>query len=90
MSAVFEGPDFAARGIELQFLKSRPFEYGQFGAAFVPWLSIVDVLMFNPLEVVRATASGTSSSDDLAGRPDVPWQKLGKVFTRKTYGVAAG
>ena len=46
--------DFAARGIELQFLKSRPFEYAQFGAEFVPWLSMVDVLMFNPLEDVRS------------------------------------
>ena len=46
--------DFAARGIALRFLKPRPFEYPQFGQAFVPWLSIVDVLMFNPLEAVRA------------------------------------
>ncbi|MBN8507198.1 MAG: WbqC family protein [Burkholderiales bacterium] len=50
---LYAKPDFAARGIELQFLKARPFEYPQFGAPFVPWLSIVDVLMFNPLEVVR-------------------------------------
>lgn len=46
--------DFAARGMELQFLKPRPFEYPQFGQPFVPWLSIVDVLMFNPVEAVRA------------------------------------
>lgn len=45
--------DFAARGIALQFLKPRPFEYFQFGAEFVPWLSIVDGLMFNPIEVIR-------------------------------------
>jgi hypothetical protein len=45
--------DFIARGIKLQFLKSRPFEYAQFGNEFVPWLSIVDVLMFNPVEAVR-------------------------------------
>jgi hypothetical protein len=46
--------DFRSQGIELQFIKSRPFQYVQFGGAFVPWLSIVDVLMFNPLDVVRA------------------------------------
>lgn len=46
--------DFAARGINLQFLKPRPSEYSQFGQPFVPWLSIIDVLMFNPLEAVRA------------------------------------
>lgn len=45
--------DFRANGIELSFIKSRPYEYPQFGAAFIPWLSIVDVLMFNPLDVVR-------------------------------------
>jgi hypothetical protein len=45
--------DFRIQGIDLQFIKSRPFEYAQFGDAFLPWLSIVDVLMFNPLVVVR-------------------------------------
>ena len=50
---LYAKPDFAERGIELQFLRSRPFEYPQFGGEFVPWLSIVDVLMFNPIEAVR-------------------------------------
>ena len=45
--------DFRIQGIDLQFIKARPFEYAQFGAPFVPWLSIVDVLMFNPLDAVR-------------------------------------
>jgi hypothetical protein len=44
---------FNAEGIELQFIESKPVEYPQFGDAFVPWLSIVDVLMFNPIERVR-------------------------------------
>lgn len=44
---------FRTRGIELMFIQSRPFEYAQFGNAFLPWLSIIDVLMFNPLEAVR-------------------------------------
>ncbi len=46
--------DFRIQGIDLQFIKARPFEYAQLGAPFVPWLSIVDVLMFNPLNTVRA------------------------------------
>lgn len=46
--------DFRIKGIDLQFIKSTPFEYAQFGDAFVPWLSIIDVLMFNPLSAVRA------------------------------------
>ena len=51
---LYAKPVFAARGIDLRFLKPRPFEYPQFGQPFVPWLSIVDVLMFNPVEAVRA------------------------------------
>ena len=42
--------DFRIQGIDLQFIKARPFEYAQFGAPFVPWLSIIDVLMFNDRE----------------------------------------
>ena len=45
---------FRAKGIELQFIKSKSFEYEQFGNAFVPWLSIIDVMMFNPLDAIRA------------------------------------
>lgn len=44
---------FAQRGIDLRFLRAQPLAYPQFGSDFVPWLSIVDVLMFNPLETVR-------------------------------------
>lgn len=39
---------FAKRGIALRFLRARPLVYPQFGHPFVPWLSILDVLMFNP------------------------------------------
>jgi hypothetical protein len=48
---------FQRRGIELKFIQSMPFEYPQFGAAFVPWLSMIDVLMFNPLDSVRAAVT---------------------------------
>lgn len=44
---------FMSCGIELRFIHSREIEYPQFGNTFVPWLSIVDVLMFNPVERVR-------------------------------------
>lgn len=52
-TGLYSRDDFAHRGIDLQFLKPRPLEYPQAGGAFVPWLSIVDVLMFNPVESVR-------------------------------------
>lgn len=44
---------FREQGIELQFIKSRPLEYPQLGKPFVPWLSIVDVLMFNSVETIK-------------------------------------
>ena len=44
---------FQEQGIKLQFIQSKPFDYVQFVDAFVPWLSIIDVLMFNPLDVIR-------------------------------------
>lgn len=50
---LYDRPSFEASGVELQFLQATPFEYPQFGVPFVPWLSIVDVLMFNPRDVVR-------------------------------------
>jgi WbqC-like protein family len=39
---------FADHGVALRFLKPRLTEYAQLGAPFVPGLSILDVLMFNP------------------------------------------
>jgi hypothetical protein len=48
---LYSKEDFSKSGIQLRFIKSRPFQYKQFGHAFVPWLSIVDVLMFNSKEV---------------------------------------
>lgn len=44
---------FQKQGIDLQFIKSRPFEYSQLGSQFVPWLSITDVIMFNSIHQVR-------------------------------------
>jgi hypothetical protein len=51
---LYDKEEFAQQGIELAFLRSRPLEYPQTGPNFVPSLSIVDMLMFNPLGWVRA------------------------------------
>ena len=48
---------FQERGLELGFIKPRVFEYPQFSNTFVPWLSIIDVLMFNPLDRVIEVVS---------------------------------
>jgi hypothetical protein len=44
---------FKEQGIELKFIKSKPIEYRQFNNEFVPWLSILDLLMFNDKERVK-------------------------------------
>lgn len=44
--------NFSGQGIELNFIKSKPIIYNQFKNEFVPWLSIIDVMMFNSKEVV--------------------------------------
>jgi hypothetical protein len=51
---LYDKTEFSRHGIELAFLRSRPVEYPQLGPGFVPSLSIVDMLMFNPLATVRA------------------------------------
>jgi hypothetical protein len=50
---LYDPGTFAANGVDLRFLHPRPFTYRQFEDEFVPWLSIVDVLMFNSVPEVR-------------------------------------
>jgi hypothetical protein len=50
---LYSKDDFLSHGIELKFIRSKPFVYPQFDHDFVPWLSIVDVLMFNSLDTIR-------------------------------------
>jgi len=49
---------FREKGIELKFIQSKPFEYPQFSHAFMPWLSIIDVMMFNSKEEIIANITG--------------------------------
>ena len=55
---LYASEDFAAQGVELRFIRPRPMEYAQFGQPFVPWLSIVDVMMFNSPDRVRELVAG--------------------------------
>ena len=50
---LYSREEFGARGVELRFIRSKAFEYPQFGNEFVPWLSIIDVMMFNSPDAVR-------------------------------------
>ena len=51
---LYKHDDFDKAGIDLRFLRSTSKSYPQLGGDFVPWLSILDVLMFNsPEQVLR-------------------------------------
>lgn len=43
---------FKKSGINIKFIKSKDFRYEQFGSDFVPWLSILDIIMFNSREEI--------------------------------------
>jgi hypothetical protein len=53
-SSLYDDATFSAAGIRLGFLRMGEVAYRQFTAPFVPRLSIIDVLMFNPPEAFPA------------------------------------
>jgi hypothetical protein len=44
---LYSRDEFSQQGLDIKFIKSQPCDYAQFDNEFVPWLSILDVLMFN-------------------------------------------
>lgn len=44
---------FHSNGVELYFIHSEKVDYRQYSDSFIPWLSIIDVLMFNDKESVN-------------------------------------
>jgi hypothetical protein len=50
---LYRREDFAEAGVDLLFIRSEAVQYPQFGAEFVPDLSIVDLLMFNSVAQVQ-------------------------------------
>lgn len=56
--SLYEPKRFRERGLRLWFLAHEPRSYGQFGRRFVPFLSILDVIMLNnPKQIARLLAS---------------------------------
>jgi hypothetical protein len=49
---------FKKKGVSLQFLEAQEERYKQSGDAWVPFLSIIDVLMFNPVAEVSRLLAG--------------------------------
>lgn len=56
---LYDRGSFMEQGTELRFLQSRPISYPQGRNEFVPWLSILDVLMFNAPAAVRQLLTET-------------------------------
>jgi hypothetical protein len=50
---LYEKVDFKKEGIDLLFIKTNDFTYRQFKNDFIPFLSIVDVMMFNNLSTIK-------------------------------------
>jgi len=49
---LYTNKNFKELNIDLFFIKSNQITYKQYENQFVPWLSIIDVLMFNPVEKI--------------------------------------
>lgn len=45
--------DFKKENIDLHFVSTNPIEYKQFKNESVPWLSILDVMMFNSVDEIK-------------------------------------
>jgi hypothetical protein len=52
--SLYDKEIFQFHGINLSFIKSRLVTYQQYKNNFVPWLSIIDVLMFNSADETRS------------------------------------
>lgn len=52
-TTLYEKYRFEAEGISLNFIKTDDISYKQFNNEFVPWLAIIDVMMFNSMEQVK-------------------------------------
>ena len=50
---LYQPKDFEKEGINLRFLSSNLVTYKQFNNDFIPWLSIIDVMMFNSLAEIQ-------------------------------------
>ena len=49
---LYDKDEFKSHKIDLKFINSNSIIYNQFDNDFVPWLSIIDVLMFNSKEKI--------------------------------------
>jgi hypothetical protein len=50
---LYDREAFEKEGLTLSFIQTKPWEYTQFKNDFVPWLSMIDILMFNTKEEIQ-------------------------------------
>ena len=50
---LYSKDNFKQANVDLFFIKTLPIEYKQYKNDFVPWLSIIDVMMFNSQEQIK-------------------------------------
>ena len=50
---LYSKSDFEKTDIQLNFIQSDPITYAQLNHEFIPWLSILDVMMFNSVEEIK-------------------------------------
>ncbi len=51
--ALYDKVDFKKNGVDLSFIETIPIEYKQFSNEFYPFLSIIDVMMFNSVGEIK-------------------------------------
>lgn len=51
--SLYSKSTFSDEGISLSFLQPHGVTYKQFDNAFIPWLSIIDIMMFNPVSEIK-------------------------------------
>lgn len=52
-TSLYQKEEFKDNGLDLYFIKSNPVLYKQFTEDFIPWLSIIDVMMFNSKDEIQ-------------------------------------
>lgn len=51
---LYDKEKFEKLGVKLNFIKSLPISYRQIKNAFIPWLSMIDILMFNDYKDINS------------------------------------
>ena len=50
---LYDKNEFKMNGIHLNFIKSNDIIYKQYNNEFIPWLSVIDILMFNSKDKIN-------------------------------------